>query len=92
MDQLFEIDLELPSAGGRSLSESLCRQLRKAIEDGRLPAGARLPAGQREPCHLGARLQGQGRALGAQDDRSSQGQGNTSVASPDQATLPAGSR
>ena len=47
MDQLFEIDLELPSAGGRSLSESLCRQLRKAIEDGRLPPGARLPATRR---------------------------------------------
>jgi GntR family transcriptional regulator / MocR family aminotransferase len=44
MDQLFEIDLELPAAGGRGLSETLCRQLRKAIADGRLPPGARLPA------------------------------------------------
>ena len=46
MDQLFEIDLdlELRSAGGRSLSESLCRQLRSAIAAGRIPPGARLPA------------------------------------------------
>src|SRR5215471_13804707 len=44
MDQLFEIDLELRSAGGRSLSESLCRQLRSAIAAGRLAPGARLPA------------------------------------------------
>lgn len=44
MDQLFEIDLELPAAAGCSLSETLCRQLRKAIADGRLPPGARLPA------------------------------------------------
>jgi GntR family transcriptional regulator/MocR family aminotransferase len=44
MDQLFEIDLELPSAGGRTLSESLCGQLRRAIVDGRIPPGARLPA------------------------------------------------
>jgi GntR family transcriptional regulator / MocR family aminotransferase len=44
MDQLFEIDLELPAAGGHSLSESLCRQLRRAITAGRIPAGARLPA------------------------------------------------
>jgi GntR family transcriptional regulator/MocR family aminotransferase len=44
MDQLFEIDLELSSAEGRSLSETLCRQLRWAIAQGRLPPGARLPA------------------------------------------------
>jgi GntR family transcriptional regulator/MocR family aminotransferase len=44
MDQLFEIDLELPAAGGHSLSGSLCRQLRGAIIAGRIPAGARLPA------------------------------------------------
>jgi GntR family transcriptional regulator/MocR family aminotransferase len=44
MDQLFEIDLELPSATCGSLSESLCRQLRRAITAGRIPAGARLPA------------------------------------------------
>lgn len=44
MDPLFEIDLELSSAGGRSLSETLCRRLRWAITQGRLPPGARLPA------------------------------------------------
>jgi GntR family transcriptional regulator / MocR family aminotransferase len=43
-NQLFEIDLELPAAGGRSLSETLCRQLRMAIAAGRIPPGARLPA------------------------------------------------
>ena len=44
MDQLFEIDLELSSAVGGSLSETLCRRLRRAIADGRLAPGARLPA------------------------------------------------
>ena len=44
MDPLFEIDLELSSAGTRSLSETLCRRLRRAILDGRLAPGARLPA------------------------------------------------
>ena len=44
MDQLFEIDLELPSAGGGSLSEVLGRELRRAIAAGRIPPGARLPA------------------------------------------------
>src|SRR6516162_11063929 len=44
MDQLFEIDLELSPVGGRSLSETLCRRLRWAIAQGRLPPGARLPA------------------------------------------------
>ena len=43
-DQLFEIDLELPSTGEGSLSENLCRQLRRAIASGRIPPGARLPA------------------------------------------------
>ena len=44
MDQLFEIDLELSPAGERGLSETLCRRLRWAIAQGRLPPGARLPA------------------------------------------------
>jgi GntR family transcriptional regulator/MocR family aminotransferase len=44
MDQLFEVDLEKPSAAGSSLSENLCRQLRRAIAAGRIPPGARLPA------------------------------------------------
>ena len=44
MDQLFEIDLELSSAGTGSLSATLCRRLRRAIADGRLAPGARLPA------------------------------------------------
>jgi GntR family transcriptional regulator / MocR family aminotransferase len=44
MDQLFEIDLELSSTVAGSLSQTLCRRLRGAIEEGRLTPGARLPA------------------------------------------------
>src|SRR5215831_8167297 len=44
MDQLFEIDLQLSSAGARSPSEALCSQLRRAIVAGRLAPGAKLPA------------------------------------------------
>jgi len=44
MDQLFEIDLELSSAGAGNLSATLCGRLRRAIADGRLAPGARLPA------------------------------------------------
>jgi GntR family transcriptional regulator/MocR family aminotransferase len=44
MDQLFEIDLQLSSAGMRSSSQALCSQLRKAIASGRLAAGTKLPA------------------------------------------------
>jgi GntR family transcriptional regulator/MocR family aminotransferase len=53
MEQLFEIDLELPSAAGRSLSEGLCRQLRRAITDGRLAPGARLPATRKAARYFG---------------------------------------
>lgn len=44
MDHLFEIDLDLPAAEGRSASDALCSQLKKAIAGGRLVPGARLPA------------------------------------------------
>lgn len=44
VDQLFEIDLDLPAADARSTSDALCGQLRKAITAGRLAPGAKLPA------------------------------------------------
>jgi hypothetical protein len=44
MDSLFEIELDLAAKGSRDSSRSLYRQLKAAILDGRLPAGAKLPA------------------------------------------------
>ena len=43
MEFLFEIELDLPTKGSRDAARSLCRQLRSAILDGRLIAGAKLP-------------------------------------------------
>jgi GntR family transcriptional regulator / MocR family aminotransferase len=43
MDTLFEIKLDLATKGSRQASEWLYRQLRAAILDGRLAAGAKLP-------------------------------------------------
>jgi GntR family transcriptional regulator / MocR family aminotransferase len=44
MNSLFEIELELTAKGSRESSRSLYRQLKAAILDGRLTAGAKLPA------------------------------------------------
>src|SRR5215469_10489362 len=44
VDQDFEIALESPAAEPRSSSVALCSQLRRAITDGRLAPGAKLPA------------------------------------------------
>jgi GntR family transcriptional regulator / MocR family aminotransferase len=44
MDSLFEIELDLAAKGSRESSRSLYRQLKAAILDGRLTAGAKLPA------------------------------------------------
>jgi GntR family transcriptional regulator / MocR family aminotransferase len=44
MDSLFEIELNLSAKGSRESSRSLYRQLKTAILDGRLTAGAKLPA------------------------------------------------
>jgi GntR family transcriptional regulator / MocR family aminotransferase len=44
MDPLFEIRVDMAARGSREASQSLCRQLRQAIIDGRLAPGARLPA------------------------------------------------
>jgi len=51
MDQLFEVGLDLPTAGARNASVTLCGQLRQAIADGRLAPGARLPS-SRKAAHL----------------------------------------
>jgi GntR family transcriptional regulator/MocR family aminotransferase len=44
MAPLFDLDLRLPPHGSRKVLESLHRQLRSSILDGRLQAGMRLPA------------------------------------------------
>src|SRR5438445_2395763 len=43
MDPLFEIELELPAKGSRDAARSLFEQLKAAILDRRLTAGAKLP-------------------------------------------------
>ena len=44
MDPLFEIELERAAPGSRDAGRALYRQLKEAIEDGRLAVGAKLPA------------------------------------------------
>ncbi len=43
MEPLFEIELDLPRKGSRDAARSLYEQLKAAIRDGRLIAGAKLP-------------------------------------------------
>jgi GntR family transcriptional regulator/MocR family aminotransferase len=43
IEPLFEIDLQLAARGSREASQTLYRQLKAAIADGRLPPGAKLP-------------------------------------------------
>ncbi|HEV2270607.1 MAG TPA: GntR family transcriptional regulator, partial [Steroidobacteraceae bacterium] len=52
-EPLFELGLDLPAPGSRDASRRLYEQLREAILDGRLPAGARLPATRRSEAFLG---------------------------------------
>jgi GntR family transcriptional regulator/MocR family aminotransferase len=47
MDPLFEIELERPSPGSREAGRTLYRQLKQAIDDGRLLAGTKLPASRK---------------------------------------------
>jgi GntR family transcriptional regulator/MocR family aminotransferase len=47
MDSLFEIELERPIPGSRDAGRRLYRQLKEAIQDGRLAAGTRLPASRK---------------------------------------------
>ena len=53
MDPLFEIGLDLTAKGSRESSRSLYRQLKAAIVDGRLTAGAKLPATRKSEAFLG---------------------------------------
>ena len=53
MDPLFEIGLDLAAKGSRQSSRSLDLQLKAALLDGRLAAGARLPATRKSAAFLG---------------------------------------
>jgi GntR family transcriptional regulator/MocR family aminotransferase len=61
MDPLFEIKLDLSSKGSRQSANNLYRQLRAAIEDGRLAEGFKLPV-----TRLSARYFGVSRNTAAQ--------------------------
>ena len=53
MDPLFEIELERPSPGSRDGGRFLYRQLKDAIQDGRLAAGTQLPASRKSAAFFG---------------------------------------
>jgi GntR family transcriptional regulator / MocR family aminotransferase len=53
VDPLFEINLELKPRGSRETSRTLHHELRAAILDGRLAAGARLPATRKSAAFFG---------------------------------------
>jgi GntR family transcriptional regulator/MocR family aminotransferase len=53
MDTLFEIKLDVAAKGSRQASESLYRQLKAAILDGRLAAGSKLPVPRMSSRFLG---------------------------------------
>jgi GntR family transcriptional regulator/MocR family aminotransferase len=53
MDSLFEIDLDLAARGSRDSARTLYRQLKAAILDGRLTAGAKLPATRKSEAFFG---------------------------------------
>jgi GntR family transcriptional regulator/MocR family aminotransferase len=53
VDQLFEVNIELPPEGSRDSSRALHAQLKAAILDGRLVPGARLPATRRSKEYFG---------------------------------------
>jgi GntR family transcriptional regulator / MocR family aminotransferase len=53
VDPLFEIKLELKPRGSRETSRTLHHELRGAILDGRLAAGARLPATRKSAAFFG---------------------------------------
>src|ERR1700720_4270373 len=52
-DPLFEIELDLAAKGSRESSRSLYRQLKAAILDGRLAAGAKLPPTRKSEVYFG---------------------------------------
>lgn len=47
LDPLFEIEFDRAAPGSRDAARTLYRQLKKAIEDGRLAVGTKLPASRR---------------------------------------------
>jgi GntR family transcriptional regulator/MocR family aminotransferase len=53
MDPLFEIELKLAAKGSRRASQTLYRQLKAAILDGRLKSGAKLPATRKSESFFG---------------------------------------
>ena len=53
MDPLFELDLEMAKKGSREASRGLCNQLRRAIVEGRLTRGMRLPATRKADRYFG---------------------------------------
>jgi GntR family transcriptional regulator/MocR family aminotransferase len=53
IDPLFEIKLELKPRGSREASRTLHEELRAAILDGRLAAGAKLPATRQSAAFFG---------------------------------------
>lgn len=53
MDPLFEIELDLPAKGSRDAARSLFGQLKAAIADGRLVAGAKLPPTRKSAVFFG---------------------------------------
>jgi GntR family transcriptional regulator / MocR family aminotransferase len=54
MDPLFEIDLHPVAKGSRDAAQSLYRQLKEAIRDGRLTPGAKLPPTRKSAAFFGA--------------------------------------
>lgn len=53
MDPLFEIEMERPIAGSRDAGRFLYRQLKNAIQNGRLAAGTQLPASRKSAAFFG---------------------------------------
>ena len=53
MDPLFEIEMERPIPGSRDAGRFLYRQLKDAIQDGRLAAGTQLPASRKSAAFFG---------------------------------------
>ncbi len=70
MEPVFPFDLHLPRAGEGQITRELHRQLRAAIVDGRLPAGAALPASRRAAQALGV---GRNTVVGAYDQLIAEG-------------------
>jgi GntR family transcriptional regulator/MocR family aminotransferase len=52
-EPLFEVELDLGTLGTRNASRTICLQLKAAILDGRLPAGAKLPPTRKSAAFFG---------------------------------------